>query len=175
MQEFSRLAITLHSHHRANHRGLFPGQVQVPTARGCTEPLSEHQHCQGSPAQSLRVSFKTPPCTATSEGALRSPGTAAQAERAKGGGTNLGHYHEGTCILLNSAHLTLPPGLTDQPLEKYCLLEKEYLHTFFKFFIFLSTSGSPVVMAGTVFCGVWAWAGPCCASALASCGHRNTI
>lgn len=87
MQEFS---VTLRSHHRANHRGLFPGQVQVPTARGCTEPLSEHKHCQGSPGQSLRVSFKTPPCTATSEGALRSPGTAAQGGRAKGGGYKFG-------------------------------------------------------------------------------------
>lgn len=185
MQELSRLAVNLALTAQGKAQGTVPWPEAGPNshrmhrapARAALTSAGDWLLLHSSPGQSLRGSFKTPPCAA--DGTFRNPGTAAQAGRAKGGG-----YKFGTSPMRRYRH---PPklsshsltGLTDQPLEKYCLLEKESLHTFFKFFIFLSTSGSPVVTAGTVFCrafcGVFTWAGPCCASALASCRHTNTI
>lgn len=83
--------------------------------------------------------------------------------------------------ILSSRHLTIGRDLTDHLLQKsaVCYGEKENPLTFFKFLIFLSTSGSPEVTAGAALRGALCGAEDCVeswfASALASCRQINTL
>lgn len=101
------------------------------------------------------------------------PSTILQNEKAKEVGLQIQDITiEVNAILLSSGHLTIRLDL------KKHLLEKSVVHlrnplAFFKFFIFLSVSGSPDVTAGTALRGVL-WDAEDCVdswllSALASC------